>query len=241
MMHDANAGPPIAVRGWLQRRTPETRSRLVHAHAYLCVRAARKFIRPGLERCDLEQVAAIGLLKACDRYQAAVGTPFEAYAWLFMIGELMHYVRDWERPIRPPRKLRSLELKVERATAQLSAALGRQPSNTETATRLGVSANEVSAAQECRTRSTATSLDSIGHGADKAAAGDGALDCALDRLLLEDAACVLTDAERTVLWGIYTAGFSQLEIARHLGYSPRHISRMHRTALRKMAPLCVVR
>ena len=128
-MHDANAA--TALRGWLQQRTAENRSRLVYAHAYLCVRAARKFKRPGLESCDLEQVATVGLLKACDRYQVEIGTPFEAYAWLFVIGELMHYVRDWERPIRPPRKLRALELKMRRASATLAGTLGRKPTGCE--------------------------------------------------------------------------------------------------------------
>ena len=240
-MRQANAGTAIALRGWLQQRTSENRSRLVRAHAYLCVRAARKFVRPGLERCDLEQVAVIGLLKACDRYQAEAGTPFEAFAWLFVIGELMHYVRDWERPIRPPRKLRSLELKVRRASAALAATLGRRPDDSEIATHLGITAAELAAADECRTRSTATSLESIGPAFNSRVFSDATLDATLDRLLLDDACCALNDAERTVLWGIYAAGFTQLEIAQRLGYSARHVSRMHRTALRKMAPLCAVR
>jgi RNA polymerase sigma-B factor len=236
MMYGASAA--AALKAWLKQRTPENRSRLVQAHAYLCMRAARKFMRPGLERCDLEQVAAIGLLKACDRYEAAVGTPFEAYAWLFVIGELMHYVRDWERPIRPPRKLRSLELKLRRANEELAGALGRKPKDAELAHYLGITIGELAGAMECRARSTATSLESLTPASRTAVANDDALDTALNRLLIEDACSVLTDAERTVLWGVYTGGFSQLEIARRLGYSPRHISRMHRAALGKIAPLC---
>ncbi|MBV8689654.1 MAG: sigma-70 family RNA polymerase sigma factor [Candidatus Eremiobacteraeota bacterium] len=238
-MHDANAA--TALRGWLQQRTAENRSRLVYAHAYLCVRAARKFKRPGLESCDLEQVATVGLLKACDRYQVEIGTPFEAYAWLFVIGELMHYVRDWERPIRPPRKLRALELKMRRASATLAGTLGRKPTGCELADHLGITGAELAAAEECVARSTAASLESIGARFRNRAFSDAGLEAALDRLLLDEASGVLSDPERTVLWGIYTAGFSQLEIARYLGYSARHISRMHRTALRKMAPLCAVR
>ncbi len=239
-MRDASSTAEVALRGWLQQRTPENRSRLVHAHEYLCVRAARKFMRPGLERCDLEQVGAIGLLKACDRYEAAVGTPFEAYAWLFVIGELMHYVRDWERPIRPPRKLRSLELKVRRAYEELSGALMRKPTDAELAKHLRITTAELAAADECRNRSTATSLESLAP-AQSALGSEATIDATLDRLQIDAATSILNDTERAVLWGVYNGGFSQLEIARQLGYSPRHVSRMHRGALRKIAPLCAVR
>ena len=55
------------------------RNALVDAHWYLCRRGARKFYRGSVDRCDLEQVAAIGLIKACDRYDPSVATPFEAH------------------------------------------------------------------------------------------------------------------------------------------------------------------
>ena len=93
---------------WLNDRTKENRDRLFARYHYLCARAARKFCRRGADRADLEQIAAIGLLKACDRYDGRLKTPFEAFAWLFVIGELMHYVRDQERLVRAPRRLRAL-------------------------------------------------------------------------------------------------------------------------------------
>ena len=65
-------------------------------------------MRRGLDRADLEQVAAIGLIKAVDRYDCAQAAPFEAYAWLLVLGELMHYVRDSERFVaRAARRARS--------------------------------------------------------------------------------------------------------------------------------------
>ncbi len=96
---------------------------LVAGFRHLCRRGARKFWRSGLERCDLEQVAAIGLIKAAQRYDSAVGTPFEAYAWLFVVGELMHYVRDFERTIRLPRRLVNLERRYARAHESFSGRL----------------------------------------------------------------------------------------------------------------------
>jgi RNA polymerase sigma factor (sigma-70 family) len=87
----------VALRCGATRRRLIPRERLVAKYWYLCRRAARRFRRCGLERGELEQVGAIGLIKAVDRYRSPHGTPFEAFASLLVRGELMHYVRDGGR------------------------------------------------------------------------------------------------------------------------------------------------
>ena len=69
-------------------------------------RRARRFHRAHVDRRDLEQVAVIGLIKACDRYRAFGSSSFERYAWRMILGELMHHVRDTEAVVRVPRGLR---------------------------------------------------------------------------------------------------------------------------------------
>ena len=90
-------------------------------------------MRRGLDRADLEQVAAIGLIKAVDRYDPAQAAPFEAYAWLLVLGELMHYVRDSERFVRAPRGLRDLERRWSAAERELWPRLGREPTESDVA------------------------------------------------------------------------------------------------------------
>jgi RNA polymerase sigma factor (sigma-70 family) len=68
------------------RATPLRRERIVAQYWYLCRRAARRFMRRGLDSADLEQVGAIGLIKAADRYDPLQKAPFEAYAWLLIVG-----------------------------------------------------------------------------------------------------------------------------------------------------------
>ena len=131
-------------------RRIDAANRLVTSFSYLCGRAARKFLRSGLERCDLEQVAAIGLIKASRRYDAGTRTPFEAYAWLVIVGELMHYVRDYEFGIRIPRALLELEREVAAAQDALAVRLEREPTTAEIADVLGVSAMAVARARRIR-------------------------------------------------------------------------------------------
>lgn len=227
----------MALELWLTDRSPEHLGRLVERYAYLCRRGARRFCRPGLDRSDLEQVAAIGLLKACDRYDAALRTPFEAFAWYFVIGELMHHVRDCERLVRPPRRLRELERRWERTYEQLLLELGREPTGAEVGRRMGLDEKTVGELRLYRERAIPESLDAASPARSNPAAYT--IEHRDDAILLERALARLTKVERTIIIAFYESGYSQLEIARRLGYSQRDISRLHRSALKKMQPLWV--
>lgn len=211
------------------------RDATVMKYAYLCRRAARKFIRPGLDRQDLCQIGMVGLLKAYDRYDAALATPFEAFAWLFIIGELMHYVRDYERMVRPPRKLRALDKRAQAAFEELGCELGREPRRSDIAGRLGLSTREIDELYACRERAIAEPIDKLDSCETKSTIYT--MDCSEDRLSIDAALNELTPTERTIILGVYGSGFSQLEIAARLGYSRRHVSRLHRAALKKMRPV----
>ena len=209
-----------------------TRETLFDRFGELCTRACRRFMRPGLDKADLYQIAAIGLIKACDRYDPASETPFEAFAWLFVIGELMHFVRDHERLVRAPRQLRRMEKRVQLAQETLTAELQREPSVAEVAAHLQVEPSAVAEAAACRDRAIAESLDAwMPH--DLKPAGYRA-DEPETALVIKDALALLTGTERTIVLALYAGGYSQLELAQRLGYSRRHISRLHRRALKKM-------
>ena len=102
-------------------------------YRHLCRRGARKFLRHGLERADLEQVAAIGLIKARDRYNERLGIPFAAYAWRMILSELGHHVRAHEHLVRPPRKLQALERRYWAEWERLCSTLEREPADAELA------------------------------------------------------------------------------------------------------------
>lgn len=227
-----------ALEFWLHERTPDNRARLVERYRYLCPRAARRFVRPGLERADLEQVAAIGLIKACDRFDAGLQTPFEAFAWVFVLGELMHHVRDYERIVRPPRRLRELEKRWQVANETLTTKFQREPTASELATYLHVSVKEVADVRRYRDCAVAESLDAVPW--QNVAASRNAIDERDDLLTIEAALKGLTETERAIVLAVYGRGYSQLELSERMGYSQRHISRLHRAALAKMQPACRV-
>lgn len=222
---------------WLNERTKENRDRLFARYQYMCLRGARKFCRRGSDRADLEQIAAIGLLKACDRYDGRLKTPFEAFAWLFVVGELMHHVRDHERLVRAPRRLRDLERRFQEAHDAISAQAHREPSMYEVARHLELTLREVEELALYRAQAVPESLDALEQ--------HELRPCSYtpeereDRLIAEVALACLTVTERTIILALYAKGYSQVELSERMGYSRRHISRLHRAALQKMQPLWV--
>ncbi len=212
-----------------------SRDEIIERHHYLCARAARKFFRDGVERADLEQIAAIGLIKAADRYDDAQGTPFEAYAWVLILGELMHYVRDAERLLRAPRRIRDLERRWATAEHQLLIQLEREPNGYEIAAYLGLTASEEQEVQRYRAARAVMSMETL------LPYQQGVLsytiDQQLDRLMLESVMEALSSVERQILIEIYQHDTPVQQIADRLGYSRRHIARLHRDALKKLSPL----
>jgi RNA polymerase sigma-B factor len=203
---------------------------MVATHYHLCSRGARKFWRTGLERCDLEQVAAIGLIKASRRYRVETATPFEAYAWLVIVGELMHYVRDHELPVRIPRRLRTLEPPFNRAYERCSTRLSREPNDADIATEMGLLPQTIAELRMIRASAAMLPIDDPAARA-LAASSPIAIE---DRLLVQDAFAALSNLERRVIVGVYVLSLNQRELGRSLGLSSRRISTIRNAALRRM-------
>ena len=204
-------------------------NQLVANYYYLCSRGARKFARSCVDRGDLEQVAALGLIKASRRYDPAMQIPFEPYAWLMVVGELMHYVRDHERAVRIPRTLRALESRLSRAHETCLARLDREPSEVELADELGVVVTTLAELRHARRAACPLAID------DATASNLPRVALGLeDQFLVEDAFAGLSRIERRVIAGVYLLGLKKLELGRRLGISAKRVSRIQHAALAQM-------
>jgi RNA polymerase sigma-B factor len=228
--------PDSALEAYLSERTKRNRDELVVAYWYLCIRGAKKFYRTGGDRADLAQVGAIGLLKAVEGYDPAHSTPFEAYAWLLIVGELMHYVRDHERIVRIPRSLRSLEKRYALVTEMLSLRLGRTPSSTEVAAELCIDIALVDELRILRRGGAVVSLEAYtGSPTGEIAAAPAASSIGVDdRLNLAVAIDELAHRERVAVLGSFAAGLSQAQLGERLGISQSQVSKLIKRALVKL-------
>jgi len=219
---------------YVQERTQRNRDALVTAYWYLCVRGAKKFYRTGLDRADLAQVGAIGLIKAVEQYDPALRTPFEAYAWLLIVGELMHYVRDHERIVRIPRPLRALEKRFARTTEMLSMRLGRTPSPPEIAAELCVDITVVDELRLLRRGGAIVSIESC-TGSPTGELASRTTGIGIDEILsLRAAIEELAERERVAVLGSFAAGLSQAQLGARLGISQSQVSKLIKKALGKL-------
>ena len=105
----------------------QAREELVERFMGLARQVALRYRRQSEPLEDVMQVAALGLLKAIDRFDPARGIAFSSFAVPTMLGEVKRHFRDKSWTVRPPRDLQELTLRVEQATTLLSTQLSRSP------------------------------------------------------------------------------------------------------------------
>jgi RNA polymerase sigma-B factor len=206
------------------------RERVVAEYWYLCRRAARRFMRRGLDRADLEQVGAIGLIKAVDRFDRSQRAPFEAYAWMLIVGELMHYVRDSERLLRAPRSVRKLERRWLAAERHLWSLLGHEPTESDVVRCVGATEQQTREVRAYRASANVISYELLR----EHRGPSPAIDQLVDRLTIEDMLGSLSPLERQIVVAIHLDGIALVEVAGRLGYSRRHVTRLHRAAIERL-------
>jgi len=140
-------------------RDPSLREQLVKTYLPLARTIARRYQSPRVPTEDLVQVAAIGLMKAVDRYEPTRGSAFTSYAVPTMVGEVQRYFRDQTWSVRPPRDLQERALRLRKAGAGIGAELGRAPTPSELARATDMTVEQVVEALEAAEARDGASLD----------------------------------------------------------------------------------
>ena len=218
------------------------RDELVERFLPLARQLARRYQRANEPLDDLLQVAAIGLVKAVDRFDPERGTAFSSYAVPTILGELKRYFRDSGWAVHVPRGMQERVMAVNQAVARLARLQGRSPTPADIGAALGLAPEEVLEAMEAAVAYDAVSLDSSRSGADE----DG--DTYADTLggdderfeLVEYGAAIaptlkaLPARDRLVLHLRFVEDLTQSEIAERIGVSQMHVSRLIRRALTRL-------
>jgi len=122
---------------------PEARRRLVEKNLRLTVAVAKKFREQGLPFEDLIQEGNIGLMKAVEKFDPEMGNRFSTYATWWIRQSIQRAIGDKGREIRLPAHMNEKLRKVRKAQGELIAELHREPTQEETAARLGWDAGKV--------------------------------------------------------------------------------------------------
>lgn len=89
-------------RAWHDHGDISARNRLVESHTAFAIKHARKFMGTGADVQDLSQEAAIGLMKAADRFDPDLGWLFSTYALWWVKASLRDYAITNHSIVRIP-------------------------------------------------------------------------------------------------------------------------------------------
>jgi RNA polymerase sigma-B factor len=225
-----------------ESRDQELRATLVERYLPLARSIARRYARGSEPLDDLVQVAAVGLLKALDRFDPARGIAFSSFAVPTIAGELRRYFRDRTWAVRPPRDLQERALAVDKLSEDLTNRLGRSPTVRQLGQALELTDEEVLEAMEAARAGTATSLsahrgsDDDGEHTLEASIGadEDGFELAEHRAVYEQLARCLTARERLVVELRFGEDMTQEAIGKRVGVSQMQVSRVLRQALAKL-------
>ncbi len=233
-----------------QERSIRLRNQLVELNLGLVRQTAHRFSRQSaIPYDDLEQLGSIGLVQAIERFDPQQGCAFSSFAIPYIRGAMLHYHRDYSTIVRIPRRWQTLLTQGQRAQIQLTARLGRNPSDQEIAVELGVALEDWQAAKQSKWNRYPVSLDATfqaGVQADQALSlGEMIPDSReqdrqgidYERNELYQALSRMESPTRQILELIFLKNLTRKQIAVEFGVSPMTITRRVKKGLIELRSL----
>lgn len=206
---------------WRSHHDAAAREQIVIHYWPLCSFVAQSIARrlpPHIDVEELTSLAVMGLMRAVDRYDPALGSSFWKYAVLCMKSATLDGIRaeDWA-----PRSLRKRQKTLETAESELAKSYGRDASEAELAMRTGWSISQIRSTRQEIAVSWHTPLEC---GAEPSVCvDDSAVTDWVETEYLRVAVCaaveVLDEVDRAVVCLRYYEQWSPAEIAMKLGVS----------------------
>ena len=184
------------------------------------------------------QVGYVGLLKAINNFDPRLGASLAGYAQPCVSGEIKRHFRDRRWGVHVKRSVQELRLELRDTAADLTAELGRLPSDGELASQAGVSEDDVREVRQADLAFRAASLDAPAAGNVAGASLSELLgdeDPNLEHVLDMEAVWAhwseLPRRQQRLLLMRFYGNMTQAEIGQRLGISQMHVSRLLADAL----------
>ncbi len=199
---------------------------LVHA---IC----RRFSGKGIEYEELFAAGCLGLTKALNNFDETRRIKFSTYAFPVIAGEIKRLFRDGGA-VKVSRSVRELSLKITRLNSELTEKNGTEPSVSELAERLNVSAEKIAEAVGSSLIPLSVNAGDNGEGALDGASAPDIQDEITERLSLRQAIGELDDRDRKLIILRYYKNKTQTETAGILNISQVQVSRLEKKLLARL-------
>ena len=216
----------------------KAREKFIVGNMRLVLSLVRRFWAKRANADDVFQAGCVGLIKAIDNFNLSVGVKFSTYAVPMILGEIKRYLRDGNS-LRVSRSIRDTAYQILKVREKLEID-DEDVTYDKIAKEMNIAVSEV-----------AYALDAI---SDPVSLYDPVYNKAGDTLLLMDqifdeknndeiwtekaalyeAIARLEDREKTILLLRYFEGKTQTEISSEVGISQAQVSRLEKTALKRI-------
>ena len=214
-----------------QKGNKNTLNEIVKENYGLIYSIARRFENRGYDMEEIQQIGAIGLVKAIQKFDFSYNVMLSTFAVTYIIGEIKRFLRD-DGPVKVSRELKTLATKIDVEKKE-------NPNITIKELSKKLSANEESIILAIESSSMPESLDgkidddriSL---LDRISSKDNSEEKIVEKISLIDSIKKLNDTEKQLIYLRYYKGQTQQKIADIIGISQVQVSRLEKKALKTL-------
>lgn len=211
----------------------ESMMKLLEENRGLIWKTVKKFCFCGYEKEDLYQIACIGFIESVKRFNFDFGVELSTYSVQYMLGEIKKFLRD-DGMIKVSRSVKELGIKINELERIYRVKTGENLDNKSISRILELPESVIKTAREA-SKKVESINEKIGED------GDEIVDFLkdkkdeqskiVDKLTVTDLISKLNDREKLIIDLRYFKDKTQSQVAKILGISQVHVSRIEKKIL----------
>lgn len=214
---------------------------LVKENMGLVYNITRRFQGRGYEIEDLNQIGALGLIKAIKNFDTNYKVKLSTYSVPYILGEIKRFIRD-DGKVKVSRNIKELATKINNIKKEYLEKEGKEIKVEEIAKILKISKEDVAAAIDATSSNLVCSINETLYDnndgkiciADMIASNKNEENEITNKLSIQKLVDELDDRDKNIIILRYYKGNTQTEVSKILGISQVQISRIEKKLLSQM-------